>query len=131
LNIWIRPPPGVQASHLDIKISHARVRVGIKGNPPFLDHETGGEVIVADSFWSVDVAEGEITINLQKMKKGETWLAAFKGHGELDPLTQEEDKKRLMLERFAEENPGFDFSNADFNGQVPDARSFMGGVKYF
>lgn len=28
------------------------------------------------------------------------------------------------------QNPGFDFSGADFNGQVPDARSFMGGVKY-
>lgn len=28
------------------------------------------------------------------------------------------------------QNPGFDFSGAEFNGQVPDARSFMGGVKY-
>ncbi len=46
------------------------------------------------------------------------------------PLRREEDKKRLMLERFAEENPGFDFSNADFNGAVPDARKFMGGVSY-
>jgi hypothetical protein len=35
-----------------------------------------------------------------------------------------------MLERFTEENPGFDFSNAEFNGNVPDARNFMGGVKY-
>jgi hypothetical protein len=29
------------------------------------------------------------------------------------------------------QHPGFDFSGADFNGQVPDARSFMGGVKHF
>ena len=28
------------------------------------------------------------------------------------------------------QNPGFDFSGAEFNGEVPDARSFMGGVKY-
>jgi hypothetical protein len=35
-----------------------------------------------------------------------------------------------MLERFAEENPGFDFSNAEFNGNVPEARNFMGGIKY-
>ena len=28
------------------------------------------------------------------------------------------------------QNPGFDFSNADFNGMVPDAASFMGGVKH-
>lgn len=35
----------------------------------------------------------------------------------------------MMLERFKEEHPGFDFSGADFNGQVPDARTFMGGMK--
>lgn len=29
------------------------------------------------------------------------------------------------------QHPGFDFSSAEFNGQVPDARSFMGGVKHF
>lgn len=28
------------------------------------------------------------------------------------------------------QNPGFDFSNAQFNGSVPDPQSFMGGVKY-
>lgn len=47
----------------------------------------------------------------------------------MDALTSEEVKKRLMLERFQEENPGFDFSNATFNGAVPDPQSFMGGVK--
>lgn len=35
-----------------------------------------------------------------------------------------------MLERFQEEHPGFDFSDADFNGKVPEAREFMGGIKY-
>jgi hypothetical protein len=28
-------------------------------------------------------------------------------------------KKKMMLERFQEEHPGFDFSGADFNGNVP------------
>ena len=35
-----------------------------------------------------------------------------------------------MIERFQEEHPGFDFRSAEFNGQVPDPRAFMGGVKY-
>lgn len=48
----------------------------------------------------------------------------------MDALTNEEVKKKLMLERFQEENPGFDFSNAEFNGAAPDPQSFMGGVKY-
>lgn len=47
---------------------------------------------------------------LQKLSKGQTWLAALKNHVQMDPLGHEEDKKRLMLERFQEEHPGFDFS---------------------
>jgi len=27
------------------------------------------------------------------------------------------------------QNPGFDFSGAEFNGAVPDPETFMGGVK--
>jgi hypothetical protein len=79
------------------------------------------------------LVDGEININLQKMNKAEMWECALRGHGgeKIDAFTQEEVKKKLLLERFQEEHPGFDFSGADFNGQVPDARSFMGGVKHF
>ncbi len=36
----------------------------------------------------------------------------------------------MLLERFGEEHPGFDFSQAALNGTVPDPRTFMGGVSY-
>ena len=45
-------------------------------------------------------------------------------------MMQEEMKKNILLQRFQEENPGFDFSGAQMNGTAPDAREFMGGVKY-
>jgi len=48
----------------------------------------------------------------------------------LDPAIGQEEQQRLLLERFQEENPGFDFSGATFNGQAPDPSIFMGGVKY-
>lgn len=32
------------------------------------------------------------------------------GHAEADVMSQEEDKKAMMLQRFQKENPGFDFS---------------------
>jgi len=74
--------------------------------------------------------DGELHIHMSKVKKGETWVSAFKGQGEVDPFTQQELQKKLMLERFQEEHPGFDFSQASFSGMAPDARTFMGGVKY-
>jgi hypothetical protein len=49
---------------------------------------------------------------------------------QLDPMTHQEVQKKVMLERFQEEHPGFDFSGAEFNGMAPDPREFMGGVKY-
>jgi len=86
-----------------------------------------------------------IVITLIKANRGTAWEAALKGSGgilasntatsnspskTIDAFSMEQVKKDLLLERFKEENPGFDFSGADFNGSVPDARSFMGGVQY-
>lgn len=78
---------------------------------------------------STHADDGELNINLQKMYKGQAWTCALQGRGQLDPISQEEVQRKLMLERFQEEHPGFDFSNAEFNGTVPDARTFMGGIK--
>ena len=130
VHVYIEVPEGVRSKMLDVRITASQLRIGLRGNPPFLDEDTYGPVVEAESFWMMN--DGEITVNLQKMRKGETWDAALKGRGgaSVDPFTKQEIQKQLMLERFREENPGFDFSGADFNGMVPDARSFMGGVKY-
>ncbi|CAN0106836.1 unnamed protein product, partial [Ectocarpus sp. 8 AP-2014] len=110
-------------------ITPRHICLGLKGNPPFIDEETGGPVVVEESYWMMD--GGELNVNLQKMKKADTWPAALQGKNtQVDPMTLEGMQKKIMLERFQSENPGFDFSGAEFNGQVPDARSFMGGVKY-
>ena len=81
-----------------------------------------------ESMWTL--ADNELNINLQKMNKAEVWDCALKGRGgeHLDLMSKEEAKKKILLERFQEEHPGFDFSNAEFNGAVPDARTFLGGV---
>ena len=51
-------------------------------------------------------------------------------HETINPYVKQEMQRTMMLERFQEENPGFDFRDATFNGEVPDPRSFMGGVGY-
>ena len=74
--------------------------------------------------------DGVLHLSLVKGSKGVTWDCLLQGHTKNDPFTQSEVQKSLMLERFQAENPGFDFSGASFNGQVPDPKSFMGGVGY-
>jgi hypothetical protein len=53
----------------------------------------------------------------------------FKNHDKLNVMEKEELQKKLLLERFQEEHGGFDFSDAQINGNVPDPRTFMGGIK--
>ena len=81
-----------------------------------------------ESFWMLE--DDELHIQLCKMKKAESWLCACEGHQSLDPMMEQEVRKNMLLERFQEENPGFDFSDAKMDGNVPNAREFMGGVKY-
>ncbi len=75
--------------------------------------------------WTLE--DGELSITLSKAHKAETWPSVFKGHEPLDAATTADVQKRMLLERFQEENPGFDFRNAEVNGSVPDPRTFMGG----
>eukprot|EP00698_Gefionella_okellyi_P024908 TRINITY_DN892_c0_g1_i2.p1 TRINITY_DN892_c0_g1~~TRINITY_DN892_c0_g1_i2.p1 ORF type:complete len:117 (-),score=33.10 TRINITY_DN892_c0_g1_i2:59-409(-) len=114
---------------LDCQIALQRITVGLKGNPPFLDLELTKPIRVKESFWMME--DGELHFQLQKTSKAEQWSAVFAGHEQaMDPVQAEEMRKQMMLERFQQENPGFDFSGAQFSGQVPDAQTFMGGVKH-
>lgn len=42
-------------------------------------------------------------VTLQKREKGQPWPSAIAGHAPLDPLKSEQERQRLMLERFQEE----------------------------
>lgn len=129
VRLYVRPPPGVQARDIQCKISSTHLSLGLKGAAkPFIDEEFFSKVKVDESDWMM--SDGEIEINCQKMNKAQTWESALLGHGQMNPYVKGEVQKALMLERFGAENPGFDFSGAEFSGSVPDPRNFMGGVKY-
>uniref|UniRef100_A0A7S1FQW0 CS domain-containing protein n=1 Tax=Corethron hystrix TaxID=216773 RepID=A0A7S1FQW0_9STRA len=148
VTMYVDAPPGITtASQLKCIISPSRLKLGIapSGNtttPYYIDEATGGKVRTDSSSWYLD--DGIITVVLGKVFKGETWECALTGvakSGEggngtaaaaaaVDPYTKQEMMRGMMLERFQEENPGFDFRDADFNGAVPDPRTFMGGVRY-
>ncbi|KAJ1493981.1 hypothetical protein T484DRAFT_2655751 [Baffinella frigidus] len=91
-------------------------------------HDLGGKAKNSESYWTLEDAELHIT--LTKLAKGVPWNSALEGHEPLDPVTATEVRKDIMRERFQEEHPGFDFSGAEFNGNVPDPSKFMGGVSY-
>lgn len=128
VHLFLQPPPQTKAKELAVRISPNRLCVGLVGKPPLFDEELSSTVDTSASFWMLE--DGELHIQLGKMRKGEVWKSALKGHAALNALATEEIQKKLMLERFGEEHPGFDFSNATFSGSAPDPRKFMGGISY-
>ncbi|EFJ50053.1 hypothetical protein VOLCADRAFT_73880 [Volvox carteri f. nagariensis] len=122
VNIYTNVPPGVTGKQLYVDITTQHLRFGIRPNPPYMDSDLAAPVKVSESFWTLE--DGVLHINLTKLAEGEVWGSAIAGHS-LDPVTQQADQQRLLLERFQVEHPGFDFSQATFNGQVPNPRTFM------
>ncbi|XP_030537406.1 nudC domain-containing protein 2 isoform X1 [Rhodamnia argentea] len=170
VNMYIKLPPNVHPKQFYCKIQSKHVEVGIKGNPPYLNHDLTSPVKTDCSFWTLE--DDIMHITLQKRDKGQTWSSPIQGQGQLDPYASDMEQKRLMLQRFQEElpnnevlvdqlgflvlqpfstallniqrflyelsldegdlfvqNPGFDFSQAQFTGNCPDPRTFMGGIQ--
>ncbi|KAI5408717.1 hypothetical protein KIW84_054520 [Lathyrus oleraceus] len=90
-------------------------------------HDLSSPVKTDSSFWTLEDDIMHITLN--KRDKGQTWASPILGQGQLDAYSSDLEQKRLMLQRFQEENPGFDFSQAQFSGNCPDPRTFMGGIR--
>ena len=132
VNLYIDAPPGISsASQLKCNIEPTKLQLGLKNaNRWFINESTFSKVNVDDSSWYLDKDENIIHIVLSKVFKGETWESVLCNNFDLDPMTKQDIQKQMMLERFQQENPGFDFRNAEFNGAPPDPRTFMGGVRY-
>ncbi|KAG6550638.1 hypothetical protein Mapa_007735 [Marchantia paleacea] len=126
VNIYIPLPPNVPSRMLYCTIKPQHLELGIKGNPPYLNHDLAGPVKLDGSFWTIE--DDIMHITLHKREKGQPWPSAISGHGELDPLAVDQESRRLMLERFQEEHPGFDFSRAEFTGTCPNPKTFLGGI---
>jgi hypothetical protein len=90
-------PPGVRGKMIDCTVTATHLRLGLKGNRPFIDEALGGTVVTGDTVWTVE--DGTLTLNLTKARKGETWAAALRGHGELDPVAASEVQRHMLLER--------------------------------
>lgn len=131
VNIYVKVPPGIKAIQIVCSIQPRKLQLGIKGSDCyFINEATYGLVDTSESSWYMD-DDSTINIILQKAHRAETWTSALQSAvGRVNEVQKQDIQKSLLLERFQQENPGFDFRDADFNGSVPDPRTFMGGVKY-
>ncbi|KAL8435209.1 hypothetical protein ACSSS7_002630 [Eimeria intestinalis] len=101
VHMFLHPPPQTRAKEIAVRICPNKLCVGLVGKPPLFDEELSSTVDTSASFWMLE--DGELHIQLGKMRKGEVWKSALKGHAPLNAVAAEEVQKKLMLERFGEE----------------------------
>lgn len=60
-----------------------------------------------------------LVILLEKSKAHDSWISVVKGQDEVDPSMKESMDRKMLLEKFQRDYPGFDFSGAEMTGQLP------------
>lgn len=126
VNVYVDAPEGCRAKDLEVQLKKDGVRLALRGNPPYLDHRWSEPIRTSDSCWTLE--DGVITLVLAKRERGKTWKSLLLGQEQFDAVKESQERRRLLLERFQRENPGFDFSDAEVTGCCPDASQFMGGM---
>jgi hypothetical protein len=147
--VYIAAPPiqNLSKDSIDCQITPNHVKLGLRGQNPFIDEQTAETVEAGKSLWCIEEVETTtsdspqklqeikmIVIYLHKANKAKVWENVFVGKFpgiSLDPFQVENEKRALLLERYGEEHgAGFDFRDAKITGSVPDPRTFMGGVSH-
>jgi len=111
----------------EVEIKAKFLRVSLKGGKTLLEGVLDNAVNIDESLWMIE--DGIFHLVLTKAQYGTVWTSVTPQTVSISTAEQENAKKALNLERFQRENPGFDFSQASFTGNVPDPASFMGGPR--
>ncbi|KAF4532866.1 hypothetical protein B566_EDAN001469 [Ephemera danica] len=111
--IEIDLPPNTRAKNCSITIKPSYIECVIQGNT-VIKGGLYGVVRADENVWSIE--GGVLNILLSRSDhavKEAVWTSLLKdGTYQMDPLTLNETRKKLDLERFQLEHPGFDFSRA-------------------
>lgn len=119
---------GTRGKDCDVKIDATHLRVRVKSKV-VIDGELAHGVKSTESTWTIEDRK-QLIIILQKRIRHESWESLLAGQNVVDAFTKEKMDKQMMLEKFQSENPGFDFSGAEFNGSLPaNPSTFMDEIR--
>ncbi|CAI0385018.1 unnamed protein product [Linum tenue] len=76
VNMYIKRPMEVRPQQFHCVIRSNHLTFGIKGSPPFLDHDLAHPVKTDCSFWTIE--DDIMHITLQKRDKGQMWASPLR-----------------------------------------------------
>lgn len=131
LSLPVEPNMAAKSVNIDFRCTELKIQLGDRHLQEVLENT----IVYKECMWYLDgessvPSSRSIRLVLIKANPGIVWQKVFSNQCvSLTTIEGNQTKKALLLERFAMENPDFDFSQADISGEcVPDARSFLGGI---
>eukprot|EP00795_Rhopilema_esculentum_P000826 gene826-10568_t len=116
VQILIKVDKGTVSKAIKCNIYPKKIRVVIKENT-ILEGNLFDKVVADECIWTLEDRE-DLRITLVKVNKdaANCWKSLLEDKFPVDPWTFSEMEKKMVLERFQRENPGFDFSKSDVSG---------------
>lgn len=113
VTITIDLEPGTRGKEVQVTILPRKLKCVVRGRV-IIEGKPFGTVIQDESTWTI---EDRKLLRIQLVKadertKDHCWLSLLEAQFTPDPITLSEMRKKLDLERFQLENPGFDFTSA-------------------
>eukprot|EP00730_Choanoeca_flexa_P012536 TRINITY_DN4368_c0_g1_i1.p1 TRINITY_DN4368_c0_g1~~TRINITY_DN4368_c0_g1_i1.p1 ORF type:complete len:159 (+),score=22.06 TRINITY_DN4368_c0_g1_i1:96-572(+) len=115
--IQINLEQGTRGKEIQIDCKSKFLAITVKGSS-ILNGQLPHTVVADELVWSVeDNSLLRVVMTKSARGAGDTWQSLLVDQYEADPVRVDEMQKKMTLERFQRENPGFDFSGADISGQ--------------
>lgn len=119
--IEVNVPPGTSAKEIKCNIGSKQIELRVKDQQIFKG-KLFGSTVADEATWTLeDKKLIQIVLMKTNREAGNCWQSLLEGEYAADPWVQDQMQRKLTLERFQRENPGFDFSGAEISG------NFQGG----
>ena len=123
VNMYVEVPPGVTAKVLAVRIDTDEV-ARHQGQPPYLEHRLTERVKTEECYWTLE--DGELHLQLQKLRRGKPWESLFEGHGR-STRARAAGKSEVDGDGSRRRTRG-STSRRRVQRRSPDPSTFMGGV---
>ncbi|XP_065842961.1 nudC domain-containing protein 2-like [Oscarella lobularis] len=118
--IEVNVEDGTRGRDVTCDIKPSQITLNVKGKT-ILKGELFRTVIADDSVWTI---EDQRLVRLTLVKSSRhvktCWEALLKDQYALDAITLQNMQKKMALEKYQRQHPGFDFSGADVTGNYVD-----------
>lgn len=127
--VEVSVPPGTCGREVRCTLGPRQVELCVKGQE-IIKGKLFDTTVSDESTWTLE-DKTLIRIILMKTNReaGNCWRSLLEGQYAADAWVQDQMQRKLTLERFHRENPGFDFSGAEisgnFSGGGPDFSSLQ------